>query len=184
MRPTNITKIAEVIGAKVLGSGDLAAHITGVSTDSRSIAKSQCFVAIAGKNFDGHEYIATALSAGAACAISGRSVQPGPRDRPAGCRPDRGHGRSGPLVPAQLAGQGCLDHRLGRQNQHAGDCGPCPGNPNGRSLCPKKLQQQHRPAPDSARGRRPSPSRLLPNSEQTHPAKYPILRISHCQILP
>src|SRR5512145_1071743 len=75
MRPTNITKIAEVIRAKVLGSGNLAAHITGVSTDSRSIAAGQCFVAIAGKNFDGHEYIAAALSAGAACAISSRSIQ-------------------------------------------------------------------------------------------------------------
>ncbi len=76
MRPTSIAKIAEVIGAKVLGSGDLAVQITGINTDSRSIANGQCFVAIAGKNFDGHEYIAGTLAAGAACAISGRSIQP------------------------------------------------------------------------------------------------------------
>lgn len=77
MRPTSIAKIAEVIGAKVLGSGDLAAQITGVSTDSRTLAAGQCFVAIAGKNFDGHEYIVPVLAAGAACAISARPIELG-----------------------------------------------------------------------------------------------------------
>jgi len=76
MRPTTITKIAEVIGAKVLGSGDLAVQIMGINTDSRTVVAGQCFVAIAGKNFDGHEYIPGALAAGAACAISARPIQP------------------------------------------------------------------------------------------------------------
>lgn len=76
MRPTSIAKIAEVIGAKVLGPGDLAAQITSVNTDSRTVSPGQCFVAIPGKNFDGHDYIPSALSAGAACAISGRALRP------------------------------------------------------------------------------------------------------------
>lgn len=76
MRPTTISKIAEVIGAKILGSGDLSAQVTAVNTDSRSVAHGQCFLAIPGKNFDGHDYIPAALAAGAACAISSRPIRP------------------------------------------------------------------------------------------------------------
>ncbi|TNE33630.1 MAG: UDP-N-acetylmuramoylalanyl-D-glutamyl-2,6-diaminopimelate--D-alanyl-D-alanine ligase [Alphaproteobacteria bacterium] len=42
---------------------------TGVSIDSRSIAKGDLFVAIVGPVHDGHEYVAAALKGGAAAAI-------------------------------------------------------------------------------------------------------------------
>lgn len=71
-----LSKIAEVIGARILGSGDRSAQVAVVNTDSRTVAPGQCFVAIAGKNFDGHDYIPAALAAGAVCAISSRPIQP------------------------------------------------------------------------------------------------------------
>jgi hypothetical protein len=40
----------------------------GVGSDSRNIAEGQLFVALAGPNFDGHDYVASALAAGAAGA--------------------------------------------------------------------------------------------------------------------
>ncbi|NLH17278.1 MAG: UDP-N-acetylmuramoyl-tripeptide--D-alanyl-D-alanine ligase, partial [Phycisphaerae bacterium] len=62
MRPTTLSKIAEVIGAEILGSGNLSAQVTAVNTDSRTVAPGQCFLAIPGKNFDGHDYIPAALA--------------------------------------------------------------------------------------------------------------------------
>jgi UDP-N-acetylmuramoyl-tripeptide--D-alanyl-D-alanine ligase len=45
---------------------------TGVSIDSRTCASGDLFVALAGPNFDGHDYVAAALSAGAAGAVVSR----------------------------------------------------------------------------------------------------------------
>ncbi len=42
---------------------------TGVSTDSRSIAKGELFVALKGENFDGHSYLEQAIAQGAAAAL-------------------------------------------------------------------------------------------------------------------
>lgn len=57
-----------------LASGSASAdwQATGVSIDSRTCAPGDLFVALAGPNFDGHDYVATALSAGAAGAIVSR----------------------------------------------------------------------------------------------------------------
>ncbi|MCA1988687.1 MAG: Mur ligase domain-containing protein, partial [Desulfarculus sp.] len=43
--------------------------LAGVSTDSRAIAPGQLFVALAGPNFDGHDFVPQALAAGAAAAL-------------------------------------------------------------------------------------------------------------------
>ncbi len=42
---------------------------SGVGTDSRQVDEGQLFVALAGPNFDGHDYVAKALAAGAAGAL-------------------------------------------------------------------------------------------------------------------
>jgi UDP-N-acetylmuramoyl-tripeptide--D-alanyl-D-alanine ligase len=42
---------------------------TGVSIDSRSVARGDLFVALKGPSFDGHDYVASALAAGAAGAL-------------------------------------------------------------------------------------------------------------------
>ena len=62
---------AEVAAATNGNAGaDFAA--TGVSIDSRKIAKGDLFVALQGPNFDGHEYIGKALELGAAGILAHR----------------------------------------------------------------------------------------------------------------
>jgi len=60
--------VAAAMGAPV-PAGCPEAVFTGVSTDSRSVDEGQLFVALAGPNFDGHDYVAAALDAGAAGAV-------------------------------------------------------------------------------------------------------------------
>ena len=43
--------------------------VTGLSIDTRSIAPGEMFVALAGENRDGHEFVARALEAGAGAAM-------------------------------------------------------------------------------------------------------------------
>jgi UDP-N-acetylmuramoyl-tripeptide--D-alanyl-D-alanine ligase len=45
---------------------------TGVSIDSRTVAAGDLFVALAGPNFDGHDFVADALAKGAAAALVSR----------------------------------------------------------------------------------------------------------------
>ena len=49
-----------------LASGDAEAQFNSISTDSRSIRNGELFVALSGDNFDGHEYIESAIAHGAA----------------------------------------------------------------------------------------------------------------------
>jgi len=44
-------------------------EITGVNTDSRSVAPGQAFVALSGENFDGHDYVGSAIGKGAIAII-------------------------------------------------------------------------------------------------------------------
>ena len=63
-------EIAEVTGGKLLGG---SVTVTGVSTDTRTIAPGMLFVAIRGESFNGNDYIGAAAEKGAAAAISDRS---------------------------------------------------------------------------------------------------------------
>ncbi len=47
---------------------------TGVSTDSRSTKAGDCFFAIPGENFDGHDYICDAFAKGAVCAVVSKDI--------------------------------------------------------------------------------------------------------------
>ncbi|WP_417669935.1 UDP-N-acetylmuramoylalanyl-D-glutamyl-2,6-diaminopimelate--D-alanyl-D-alanine ligase [Roseibium sp.] len=49
--------------------GEPAAEITGISIDSRTIDQGEAFVAIKGDRFDGHDFAAAALEAGASLAL-------------------------------------------------------------------------------------------------------------------
>ena len=51
------------------------AGFTGVSTDTRSIAKGELFVALKGENFDGHAYVEQALARGASAALVSHEVK-------------------------------------------------------------------------------------------------------------
>jgi len=83
MQPIPIEVLARILGTTVTGRPDLAqaaangTHITGVSTDSRTIQAGECFFALAGENFDGHDYVKEVLGKGAACAVVSRDVDGG-----------------------------------------------------------------------------------------------------------
>jgi UDP-N-acetylmuramoyl-tripeptide--D-alanyl-D-alanine ligase len=47
---------------------------TGVSTDSRTTKAGDCFFAISGENFDGHDYVPDAFARGAVCAVVSKDI--------------------------------------------------------------------------------------------------------------
>ena len=66
----NLNEAAQAISATLIGgenSGNVA--FCGVSTDSRKIGAGQLFVALRGENFDGHEFLETAIASGAVAAL-------------------------------------------------------------------------------------------------------------------
>ena len=54
----------------------------GVSIDSRAVEKDDLFVAIDGPNFDGHDFVSSAMEAGAAAAIISRHPESLPKTAP------------------------------------------------------------------------------------------------------
>jgi UDP-N-acetylmuramoyl-tripeptide--D-alanyl-D-alanine ligase len=62
MKTHTIQNLARILKARTPRQGGM---ITAVSTDSRSIGPGDCFFAIPGPNFDGHNFISQALAAGA-----------------------------------------------------------------------------------------------------------------------
>jgi len=63
----NVEAMAQAMHAE--RAGPLPAAITGISIDSRSIGAGEAFFAIAGDHRDGHDFVATALAAGAGLAV-------------------------------------------------------------------------------------------------------------------
>jgi len=62
MATFTLEEIAEATGGKPTGTLDTIA--TGVSTDSRSVAPGELFVALRGERYDGHEFVAQAAARG------------------------------------------------------------------------------------------------------------------------
>ncbi len=56
--------------------GDMPEGITGISIDSRAVAKGDAFFAIKGDNFDGHDFASAAMVAGAALIVVAESKLP------------------------------------------------------------------------------------------------------------
>ena len=67
MKHIDIETLAKVLNTELKNSGSV--EVTGVSTDSRTIQPGDCFFAVKGENFDGHEYIEQALAKAGACAV-------------------------------------------------------------------------------------------------------------------
>ena len=66
----SLAEAAQAIGARVLGEDARAAvHFQGVSTDTRTLARGELFVAIRGERFDGHDFLSAAKQRGAAAAL-------------------------------------------------------------------------------------------------------------------
>ena len=70
MRPLPAVDICRAVGGTFLQTG--GGTVTGVTSDSRQIASGDLFIPLVGARFDGHDYIDTALSAGAAGCLCSR----------------------------------------------------------------------------------------------------------------
>ena len=71
LKPLRLSEVANALDARVVGA-DVA--FAAVSTDSRKIEAGQLFVALAGPNFDGHNYLADVAAKGAVAALVQREV--------------------------------------------------------------------------------------------------------------
>lgn len=67
-------EILKATGGKLL-AGSPESVLGGVSLDSRTIKKGGIFIAINGRNFDGHDFIDKAIQKGAACVVSERGMR-------------------------------------------------------------------------------------------------------------
>ena len=81
MREFSITALAQIISAQIrrdTGRDPQAAYgdsvFSGVSIDSRTVKPGDCFFAIKGEKFDGHDYVPAAFAKGAVCAVISRAV--------------------------------------------------------------------------------------------------------------
>lgn len=68
----SLHQVSKAVDGSLINSADVM--ITGVSTDSRSDCASKLFVALAGDNFDAHDFICQAKQNGAAAAMVNRNV--------------------------------------------------------------------------------------------------------------
>lgn len=73
MMDMQISEIALAMNAR--WSNDFDACIAGVSTDTRTLAQGELYVALQGENFDGHDFIAEAQHRGAGAAVISRPVE-------------------------------------------------------------------------------------------------------------
>ena len=74
MIPCTVREICAAVGGTLL-QGEGSALITGVTTDSRAVSAGQLFIPLAGERFDGHAYIGSALSSGAAGCLTARTPE-------------------------------------------------------------------------------------------------------------
>lgn len=72
MKHYSITELAKITGAQITSAGQ--GGICGVSIDSRTVNAGDCFFAIKGGNFDGHDFVEQALENGAACAVVSKNL--------------------------------------------------------------------------------------------------------------
>ncbi|NIA17474.1 MAG: UDP-N-acetylmuramoylalanyl-D-glutamyl-2, 6-diaminopimelate--D-alanyl-D-alanine ligase, partial [Planctomycetes bacterium] len=69
MKELPVKKIAEVIGAATVPQ--TGKTVRRICIDSRLVQAGDCFFAVKGDNFDGHNFVDKALAAGAVCAVLG-----------------------------------------------------------------------------------------------------------------
>ncbi len=69
MRAFSLAEARDWTGAECSGRALEAVRFNGVSTDTRTLAKGDLFVALRGENFDGHRFLAKAQEAGAVAVV-------------------------------------------------------------------------------------------------------------------
>ena len=72
MKEFPIAALAQIVKAIPFGNVGV---FKGVSIDSRTTKDGDCFFAIPGENFDGHDYLADAFEKGAVCAVVSKDIE-------------------------------------------------------------------------------------------------------------
>lgn len=70
-----LEQLAEVIGGTLTNDDKQQVPVAGISTDSRSVNRGDVFFALVGENFDGHDFVQTAVEAGARALVVSRPVR-------------------------------------------------------------------------------------------------------------
>lgn len=70
MEPVTLGIIADWCGAEI-AAADRSIPVTGISTDSRTVAPGEVFIPLVGESFDGHTFLENAADRGAAAVLSG-----------------------------------------------------------------------------------------------------------------
>ena len=100
-------------------SGALPDQVSGISIDSRTLAKGEAFFAIQGENRDGHEFVDGALKAGAGLAVVARSQRGNFAEAPLLVVPDVLDAlRNLAQAARAIAREGHRCHRIGWQDRH------------------------------------------------------------------
>ncbi len=73
MKEFSIEVLAQII--KAVPDKNIKKSFTAVSTDSRDISAGECFFAISGENFDGHNFVNDVFGKGAACAVVRKDIK-------------------------------------------------------------------------------------------------------------
>ena len=76
MKELPITNLAKILNARILGPKNAQKTCSAVNIDSRTVKPGDCFFAIPGPNFDGHNFLADALAKGASCSVVHEEIQP------------------------------------------------------------------------------------------------------------
>jgi len=66
-----LLQASEILNGTMQGSD---VEFSAVSTDTRSLQQGDLYIALAGENFDGHDYLNQAENAGAAAALVHKDV--------------------------------------------------------------------------------------------------------------
>jgi len=74
MLTLSVAKLVDVVGGELL-SGDGNTMVNGLAIDSRDVGPGAAFVAFGGENADGHDFIASALAAGARAVLVTRDEE-------------------------------------------------------------------------------------------------------------
>ena len=74
MKTTTLSAVAESMEGRLL-QGDAGLSVQRLHTDSRTVAPGDCFVALVGERFDGHEFLSAVAKAGAVAAVVSRLAE-------------------------------------------------------------------------------------------------------------
>jgi UDP-N-acetylmuramoyl-tripeptide--D-alanyl-D-alanine ligase len=77
MNKSSTKDLTKIIGATLKADTSRIAYFIRVNTDSRTTKVGDCFFAISGDNFDGHDYVSDAFDKGAVCAVVSRDIDVG-----------------------------------------------------------------------------------------------------------